>query len=858
MTGVADTKPGVTDANRSWWNWNVIARSPRLQRTLHQMPILIIAGFAIAGVLLGDLFASTPLFWLVNTCVAMVLLCLWVTKRHSGLTWLIVAAMCVPLFAMRSSNVHSQYNDAGLLRIAREYPEPAIIRVTVDRPIVLRRNPLAGKPGRREISPWQTHVEATVNEVRVQRDFQGCDGRVLIVAEGRLEHFRPGDNLEVYGSMRSFSPPTNPGERDLRKTYRRRNLHARIEVDSSDQLVPLTKSRSHIGGMIAAVAGHSRDLLLKHTTEATGPLAIALVVGQRDFVDSETRDRLLVTGTAHLLSVSGLHLAIIVLLAKLVAVFFRLPLTLEIAWILCVCVGYVALTGGRPPVTRAALLVAALMVAVWLRRPSQPINTLAFAALLLAFWNPMNVSAVGVQLSFLAVATLVLCGQRRTAKSGSPAIDQALEKEDRLRQLSDSSRSHAVRYLKFAWSWLYQAGRFSACVTATSIPLVWLHFHVVSPISVVTNVLLSPLLVVALASGVGTVVFGSVSVTLGWMCGSICSGFLWLMDQIIRFAAASPFGHFWLPSPNGYWVAFFYLVLAGTLYWRDDRRVKRFRQTCILLWGIIAWWMATTPAALPPDTVEATFVDVGHGTCVVLRTTDSVWLYDCGRLGNDSGGSRYIDETLWSLGITQLDGLFLSHADSDHYNALPGILKRFSVREIVTPPGMLAEDEKGSLNAVRAAIARYDVSVREMSQGERLHQNGLSLQILHPPISGVGGNDNANSLVVSVADGALLLPGDLESPGTESLVNQPRPKPGSALMAPHHGSLTMNAEAVLQWARPRETIVSGGRRARLPEVAQMLAVTGSGVHVTANQGAVRVRIKAGGDIEIRTWKESPW
>jgi competence protein ComEC len=822
------------------------------------MPLVIIALFAISGVLLGDLLASAPLFWLANTLVVVVLLGLWTTDRLRDLNWLIVAAMCTPLFAMRSSNVQSAYDDAGLLRVASEYPQPAIIRVTLDRPIVLRRNPLAGKPGRREVSPWQTQMEATVSEVRIQRDFQACDGRVLIVAEGRLEHFRPGDTLEVYGSMRSFSPPTNPGERDLRTTYRRRNLHARIEVDSSDQLVSLAKSRSSLGSLCAAVAAHSRDLLLEHTSDSTGPLAIALVVGQRDFVDRETRDRLLVTGTAHLLSVSGLHLAIIVLMAKLVAVFFRLPLTLEIAWILFVCVGYVALTGGRPPVTRAALLVAALMIAIWLRRPSQPMNTLAFAALLLAFWNPMNVTAVGVQLSFLAVATLFLCGQRRSPRSGTPAIEQALEKEDRLRQLSDSSRSPWFRYLKLTWSWLYQAGRFSACVTATSIPLVWFHFHVVSPISVVTNVLLSPLLVFALASGVATVVFGSASVMLGWVCGSVCFGFLWLMDQIIRFAALIPYGHAWLPSPNPYWVAFFYAVLAGTLYWSNSKRASRFRQSWIFLWGIIAWWIATTPAALPPGHIEATFVDLGHGTSVVLRTDDEVWLYDCGRLGNDSGSSRYIDESLWSLGVTKLDGVFLSHADADHYNALPGLLKRFSVEQIITPPGMLAEDEKGSLDAVRSAITRHQVSVREMSLGDQVPFGQTTFQILHPPIAGVDGNDNANSLVLSIADGALLLPGDLEAPGTQSLIRQPRPSPGGILMAPHHGSLAMDAESVLQWARPRETVVSGGSRARRPEVADKLAITGSGVHVTANQGAVRVRINRKGKIEIRTWKKTPW
>ena len=827
------------------------------------MPLLFIACFAVAGVLAGKWLPVEGGISYWPIIAVIVLLGWWITHRESRWAWLVLPAMCFPFYASRCANVVSQYESASVLTFAHEVPEPAILRVTIDRPIVLKRNPLAEMPGRRIVSPWQTQIEASVWELRSGRDFVPCDGRVLIVADGKLESLRPGDNVEVYGSMRSFAPPTNPGERDLREVYRRRNLHARVDVDSADQLLTINQIPGDWGPLkfnrlIASVADRSRNLLLQHTTPTTGPLAIALVIGQRDFVDNETRDRLLVTGTAHLLSVSGLHLAIIVMLAKLISVAFRMPPTMEIAWILTVCVVYVALTGGRPPVMRAALLIATLMVAIWLRRPGQPINTLAGAALILAFWNPLNVTAVGVQLSFLAVATLILCGQRIRTTSASNAIDQALEKEDLLNQLSDSSRSRLFRYSKFAFVKLRQMFWFSGCVTATSMPLVWYHFHVVSPISVVTNVLLSPLLVFALAAGVGTIVFGWASSFLGAALGWVCSGFLWSMDQIIRIAASIPYGHLWLPSPSGVWVAIFYLVLAASLYWRSSRRVQIFRRGWIVIWCVAAWWMATTAAPLENGTVEATFVDVGHGTSVVLRIDDDVWLYDCGRLGNDLGSSRDIDETLWALGITRLDGVMLSHADSDHYNALPGILKRFAVDEILTPPGMLDEDEKGALDKVRAAIKAFQIPVRELSAGDSLAQENHTLRILHPPIGGAGGNDNANSLVLSIDDGALLLPGDLEPPGTELLINQSRPRPGGVLMAPHHGSLTMNAEAVLQWARPKETVVSGGRRARRPEVAAMLMMTGSGVHVTAKQGALRVRIDRDGEVEIRTWRESPW
>ncbi len=112
------------------------------------------------------------------------------------------------------------------------------------------------------------------------------------------------------------------------------------------------------------------------------------------------------TGTAHLLSVSGLHLAIVVAIAGWLATLARFPLPGKILWIVLICLLYTGFTGARPPVVRAAILVGTLMLALWMKRPGQPINTLALAAMILMALNPRLLFNMGVQLSFLAVATL--------------------------------------------------------------------------------------------------------------------------------------------------------------------------------------------------------------------------------------------------------------------------------------------------------------------------------------------------------------------------------------------------------------------------------------------------------------------
>ena len=129
--------------------------------------------------------------------------------------------------------------------------------------------------------------------MKIGRQFQPIDGRVLLVADGKRDELRPGDAVRVYGSLRQFNAPTNPGERDLRAIYQQRRLHARMDVGDVDQIVVLGSRPAELPlrRFVASIAASSRDLLLQHTSEETGPLAVALVIGQRDFVDNHKSGR---------------------------------------------------------------------------------------------------------------------------------------------------------------------------------------------------------------------------------------------------------------------------------------------------------------------------------------------------------------------------------------------------------------------------------------------------------------------------------------------------------------------------------------------------------------------------------------
>ena len=833
----------------------------RSQSLLQRFPLLWIALGAVAAIWADRWLAETGQWscqWRVflygTTLVtsAVVFVAFRAKFLSTGSNWLIGIVCFATLAATWHLEWTRQYASVGIHRWIGTEPAPTIIRGRIHCPVTVRENPMSGE--RRDVSSMQSQLEVSVGSVRDGIHFVPTNGRVLAFVDDDLSHFRPGDEVEIYGTIQAFDRPTNPGEPDLTPVFRRRNLHGRVDVRSAQGIVRTEKSDGWVWPAVAAIAQHGRETLFRHTDAETGPLAVALVIGQREFVDQPTRDALLATGTMHLLSVSGLHLAIIVFLASWIADVSSFRFPVKSVWLFAVCAMYVAITGARPPVMRAAVLVVAVLVALWIRRPAQPLNSLGAAALVLIIANPLNVFAVGVHLSFLAVVTLMLCGRRLDKPTA--AAEKETQVDERFDALAAGADGVVRRYSKRLFKSAVQLAWFSGCVSVMSLPLVWHQFHLVSWISVFANVLLTPGLLVALPAGVLTVFTGFFSDGLAMIPGSICNLSLWYMRAVIDVMASIKFGHAWLPAPPTWWVAVFYLAMAASLT-ISGASVRTYRVVGCAVWFFVAWWVSTTVEPKPVGSIEATFVDVGHGTSVIARMPDdSVWLYDCGYLGNETNSCRKIDSAIWALGVTHLDGVIVSHADADHYNALPGLLRRFSVGKIYTSPGMLEQGESG-LIPIRQSIQRYEIPVVEIHAGQSV---GEFIRVLHPPIERVAGNDNANSLALRIDCGgkSLVLPGDLEEPGTPMLLDQVRPHPGGVLMAPHHGSLSSDAAAVLQWSRPGEVVVSGGRRAKRAAVTESLGRGGSVVHVTASTGACRVRILADGSIRVRNWTQQAW
>jgi competence protein ComEC len=204
---------------------------------------------------------------------------------------------------------------------------------------------------------------------------------------------------------------------------------------------------------------------------------------------------------------------------------------------------------------------------------------------------------------------------------------------------------------------------------------------------------------------------------------------------------------------------------------------------------------------------------------------------------------------LWSRGIKHLDAVVVSHADADHFNALPELLNRFSVGVVYVSPVMF-EREPAAVKELHAAIERHQVPLRVVSGGTRLDAGGVRIEVLHPPKKGVLGSDNANSIVLLVeyCGRRVLLTGDLESPGLDDVLAE-QPLDCDVVLAPHHGSPRSSPARFAEWCSPEAVVISGGENLRdlatIAGVKHAFRLAGAEVYHTAEDGCIRVEIERG-------------
>lgn len=793
---------------------------------LRTAPLFWTALGLMFGILLADAWPIPADWWLLGAggtgTLAFFALLVDRKRRCSVPSWPVLLLLSVLLVG------------AARHRLQMAPPPPFPLDTTVVVLAEVQKTPEATAYGLR--FPARTHlllIGPDTLAVRVLLD-------VRLVADS-LPTLRCGYRVLLGGRLEPLRAPRNPGLPDRTTQGRRQGVVARLVVDDprlvlvlgtrrcfADRLVPL---RTSIAGVLQRYMPRPEA---RHVVQA-------LLLGDRSGLSAEVRNRLGRAGLAHLLAISGLHVLLVglVLYSLLRPLLLRLGLDWwDMEWTrtvltLLVLGGYVLLAGAPASAVRALVMTALFLGATLFQTPPHPPNALGAAAVVLLLADPAQLFEPGFQLSFAAVAGLLL---------GWLPLQQRLP--------ALIIRRPILRYL---------AGTLLVTLTATlaTAPFVLYHFGYVSLAGLPLNLPGVPLAAGALAGGLLTVLSAPISPTLAALFGhaaTLCAHLLLQLGEL-GLCLLRPF--VWhVPEPP-WWMLIIPPALLGLLSYSSRRR----RWSGMVLLGALGFGFWLTPPEAPH--VDVLFFDVGHGDAVLIRAPGGRHLLI------DTGG-RHAERVAaeWSVlpflrryGVDRIDAVLLTHPDADHTGGLPLLLRRLEVGRVLDS-GMT--DSSALSREIAHLIDSLRLPRRSLQAGDTIRLDpALVLQVLAPASHTDHLPDNERSVVLRMVFGQTrwLFLGDAERELEGRLVQAYGALLESDVVkVAHHGSRTSSTPELVQRVLPERTrpawaVISSGWRGVDDSVRVRWQRQGARLWITADSGALWLR-SDGRRIRPVTWQAS--
>ena len=563
-----------------------------------------------------------------------------------------------------------------------------------------------------------------------------------------------GSRLRVIGRVSRFENDAYGRSRVLRGELRKVKAVRIVSIDGGSP-GPLLRLRNELLAAIAPATDPARSLIA------------GVVCGRSSELRAQPAGEWFsVTGTAHLIAVSGSHLAIVGFVIESALQMTRCSRGLQRALLAATLVAYAAFTGASPSAVRACCMVFATLVANGAGRRRHGVSALFVTMSIFLLLRPTVLFEMGFQLSCASVFGILCFCPYATYALGELGVPAGI------------------------------AGILSVtlCSQLATLPITVPAFGTFSLIAPIANAVIGPVVSVLLAVSIVLAPFSLVPLLRPWalvvpMVASRCALFF---EQLF---AAVPGASVSVP-PDSVWVYVVPLSLTALLVWwpRPRARPMAVGLLCLALAAVVpyVYWDRFAPPSV-------TILDVGQADAILIRQGGAVALVDCGL-------DERVVTALVRNNVHHIDAVFVTHWDEDHWGGLPDVLEQFSVGTIAVAANALEDAPAEVLN-------RSGVEYRQVRRGDTVDIGAFCARVTWP-FESVDGEGNEDSLVLLLSyaqEGKslrMLLTGDAELDQEREFAREVGDI--DVLKLGHHGSKVSVDGELLDVLKPELSIASAG------------------------------------------------
>ena len=619
---------------------------------------------------------------------------------------------------------------------------------------------------------------------------ESINGKILLKTylEEDFEPYNYGKKVWVEGIIRLPKGQRNPGGFNYKR-------YLTVSGISATMYVPFEKieDKGYFKKNIIISAGiFLRQRIIKAIDKSLpskkAEIMKGMLLGYKDGIEKEVRDSFSDSGLAHIMAVSGLHVGFIV--AALIFLFRKLRFnkTVSNLLIFIILIIYSAAIGFTPSVVRASIMISIILAGQMLKRETDVLTSISFAAILLLLFNPYNIYSVGFQLSFSATISIVL-------------FYNVIKNAKLIKKLPE---------------FISKIASVSIAAQIGVMPVIAYYFNKVSIVTVFANIIAVPIAGITIISGFIMVVIGQFSIVLSQFVGNINSLSLSLILLISKLSSNIPFAVWTVYTPSVIIIFIYYSLVLFFLKIKPAKNIKLKPSYYIIVFALIVILFVST--FFMPQNMEVVFLDVGSGDSAFIRTQEGkTVLIDGGGYNSYSKdepntGEMIIIPFLLEEGISKIDVMIGTHGHSDHVTGLNEVLKAYRVEKIVLPDVESREGLEEILNVSR----QKEIPVYRVEKGDNIKLDSYTnIAILHPQDEFSSRIDdlNNNSIVANLKykDISILFTGDIEEEAEQYLIRESIDVKCNVLKVAHHGADTSTTKTFLENAKPSVAIISVGR-----------------------------------------------
>ncbi|SQH77165.1 conserved membrane protein of unknown function, containing DNA internalization-related competence protein ComEC/Rec2 domain [Shewanella benthica] len=611
-----------------------------------------------------------------------------------------------------------------------------------------------------------------------------------------------GEQWEWVIKPKPITSVLNQGGYNQQRSFLSRHIVMKGSVKSGIKLKEAQSLRSKIVKKLKPELAHF----------AHGDLMLALLLGDKSLIDSERWRSLRVSGSGHLIAISGLHLSVVTTWVFFLSLFLltrfkpslsRKNILIAGLFSAVAAIFYAYLAGFSLPTQRALIMLLLLLTMGLMKRFSSPWERLLYALFFILLFDPLACMSAGFWLSFSALGIIFLSLSQWTRRESAQEADTG-------------PLLNVKNKLAMFWSVQWRLSLGLGLIQA-------LLFGGISAYGLLFNLVLVPW-------------FSLVVIPVSFLCFLIWAGGhvlfmelpqiftlvdLSLMPMSLGFGLIESLPGAWI-SVSGQTIACLIFFMLGLLMFRLSQ--QRWRLVSISLCMPLVLSVVFGLVTPPQDEWRLHLLDVGQGLSAVIEKSGKALIYDTGAAygTNFSYAERVILPFLRFRGLDSVDYLVLSHSDNDHAGGAKLLVESFPDARVITDM-----PEYSQLNC----------------RPKSLLWQGLKLEILAPMIPEDGNN---GSCVLRVSDGKhqLMLSGDIEKEAEVLLLDSQQTLLSEVLVVPHHGSRTSSTAAFINRVSPQLVLFPAGFNNRYgfpkKDVVERYLSTGAQVLVTGSEGQISV------------------